>query len=71
MKPWRGKDFEYLNCEIKRKKDGYLYAYDKNGNQICRVWNINHGSITDVKLAIERYVHKYIEVQPSGKGTRL
>ena len=62
MKPWRGKDFEYLNCKIKREKDGYLYAYDKNDNQICRVWNVNHGSITEVKSAIERYVRKYIEV---------
>ena len=59
MKPWRGKDFKYLNCEIKRKKDGYLYAYDKDGNQICKVWNINHGSITDVKHAIEEYIRRW------------
>ena len=58
MKPWRGKDFEYLGCRIVRKGD-YIYAYDKNGNQICKEWNVNHGSITQTKENIERYLRQY------------
>ena len=60
MKPWKGKDFDYLGYRIKNNlNEGYIYAYDKQGNQICKVWNINHGSITDVKRRIEAYIKKY------------
>ena len=58
MKPWLGNEFEYMGCIIRRCKDGYIYVYDKQGNQIKRIWNVNHGSLTDAKREIEMHIVK-------------
>ena len=42
-----------------QNQTSFIYAYDKDGNQICKVWNINHGSITEVKDAIEEYIRRW------------
>lgn len=58
MKKWKGKDFDYLGYHIKNDlKEGIIYVYDNYGNQICKIWNINHESITEAKNRIENIVY--------------
>ena len=59
MKPWSGKDFEYLGLYIKNnKKIGYFEVFDKNDNLLFRQTNCSHASVTIVKKKIEDFLCK-------------
>ena len=59
MKPWSGKDFEYLGFYIKNnKKIGYFEIFDKNDNLLFRQTNCCHASVTTVKKKIEDFLYK-------------
>ena len=59
MKPWSGKDFEYLGLYIKNnKKIGYFEVFDKNDNLLFRQINCSHASMTTVKKKIEDFLYK-------------
>lgn len=59
MKPWSGKDFEYLGLYIKNnKKIGYFEVFDKNDNLLFRQTNYSHASVTTVKKKIEDFLCK-------------
>lgn len=61
MKPWSGKDFEYLGLYVKNnKKIGYFEVFDKNGNLLFRQNNCSHASVTTVKKKIEDFQRKSI-----------
>lgn len=59
MKPWSGKDFEYLGLYVKNnKKIGYFEVFDKNGNLLFRQDNCSHASVTTVKKKVEEFQRK-------------
>lgn len=59
MKPWSGKDFEYLGLYVKNnKKIGYFEVFDKNGNLLFRQNNCSHACVTTVKKKVEDFQRK-------------
>ena len=59
MKPWSGKDFEYLGLYVKIiKRLDIFEVFDKNGNLLFRHNNCSHASVTTVKKKVEEFQRK-------------